>query len=76
MIISLAGFWVIGAPTSVYFGLFTPARAVGLWWGFVAGLAAVAIFLLLRVRWRFAGELSRVILDERRDRVLGIETAS
>jgi MATE family multidrug resistance protein len=75
MIISLAGFWVIGIPISVYFGLFTPARAVGLWWGLVAGLAAVAIFLMLRIRWRFAGELRRVVLDEHRDRVLEIEIA-
>ena len=64
MLIALAGFWLVGMPISVYFGLFTPAGAAGLWWGFVAGLAAVAIFLLARIRHRFAGELTRIIMDE------------
>ena len=64
MVIGLAGFWLIGMPISIYFGLYTDARAVGLWWGFVAGLAAVAIFLLVRIRWRFAGELRRVQIDD------------
>lgn len=64
MMIGLAGFWMIGMPISIYFGLFTDARAVGLWWGFVAGLASVAIFLLLRIKWRFARELSRIHVDD------------
>ncbi|MGQ0816001.1 MAG: MATE family efflux transporter [Gemmatimonadota bacterium] len=64
MLIGLLGFWLIGFPISVYLGFFTDARAAGLWWGFVAGLAAVAIFLLLRIRWRFRGELSRIVVDE------------
>jgi MATE family multidrug resistance protein len=75
MVISVGGFWLVGVPTSVYFGLFTPARAVGLWWGFVAGLGAVAVLLMLRIRRRFAGELRRVVVDEHRDAVLEIETA-
>jgi Na+-driven multidrug efflux pump len=36
---------------------------VGLWWGFVAGLAAVAAFLVARVRIRLGGELARVRID-------------
>ena len=64
MVIGIAGFWLIGMPISVYLGLYTPARAAGLWWGFVAGLAAVAIFLLLRIRWRFRGELTRMTFDD------------
>lgn len=64
MIIGLAGFWLVGMPISIYFGLYTPARAIGLWWGFVAGLATVALFLLWRIKWRFAGELERVVVDE------------
>ena len=64
MVIGLAGFWLIGMPISIYFGLYTDARALGLWWGFVAGLAAVAIFLLFRIKWRFAGEVRRVIVDD------------
>jgi multidrug resistance protein, MATE family len=64
MVIGIAGFWLIGMPTSIYLGLYTPARAAGLWWGFVAGLAAVAVFLLLRIRWRFRGELTRMTFDD------------
>lgn len=64
MMIGLAGFWLIGMPISIYFGLYTDARAVGLWWGFVAGLASVAILLLFRIRWRFARAMSRVMVDD------------
>jgi MATE family multidrug resistance protein len=64
MVIGLLGFWLIGMPVSIYLGLFTSLRARGLWWGFVAGLAAVAIFLLLRIRHRFARELNRITVDE------------
>ncbi len=64
MIIALLGFWVIGMPVSIYLGLYTPMRATGLWWGFVFGLAAVAAFLLLRIRYRFARELRRLTIEE------------
>src|SRR6185503_9384525 len=45
----LAGYWLIGLPVSVGLGFYTPLGPRGLWWGFVAGLAAVAFFLLWRV---------------------------
>lgn len=64
MVISLAGFWLVGMPISVYLGLFTPLAAAGLWWGFVAGLGAVAFFLVARIRRRFAGELRRIVVDD------------
>jgi MATE family multidrug resistance protein len=64
MIIGLLGFWLIGMPVSVYLGLHTSLRAAGLWWGFVFGLAAVATFLLLRIRHRFKQELRRLHVDE------------
>jgi MATE family multidrug resistance protein len=64
MIIGLLGFWLIGMPVSVYLGLHTPLRAAGLWWGFVFGLAAVAAFLLLRIRHRFKRELLRLHVDD------------
>jgi MATE family multidrug resistance protein len=73
MIIAIAGFWIVGMPISVYFGLFTNARAAGLWWGFVAGLAAVAAALLVRIRARFAGELRRIMVDDHH-RVVEMET--
>ncbi|HEY0673545.1 MAG TPA: MATE family efflux transporter [Longimicrobiales bacterium] len=65
MIIGLLGFWLLGMPVSVYLGLNTPLRAAGLWWGFVIGLAAVAGFLLLRIRHRFSRELHRLEVEER-----------
>jgi MATE family multidrug resistance protein len=63
-IISFLGFWLIGMPVSIYLGLYTPLRAVGLWWGFVFGLAAVASFLLVRIRHRFSRELRRLTIEE------------
>lgn len=64
MIIGLLGFWMIGMPVSIYLGLHTPMRATGLWWGFVFGLAAVAGFLLLRIRYRFSRDLRRLTIEE------------
>jgi MATE family multidrug resistance protein len=64
MLISLLGFWCVGVPVSVFLGFRAGAGPKGLWWGFVAGLAAVALLLLMRMRHRFRGELGRVALDE------------
>jgi MATE family multidrug resistance protein len=64
MFVNLAGFWCVGMPVSLWLGFRTDAGPLGLWWGLVAGLAAVAIFLLARVRLRMGRELRRVIIDE------------
>ncbi len=50
MIVNLLGFWCLGMPVSLWLGFRTPAGPVGLWWGLVVGLAAVAVFLLFRIR--------------------------
>jgi MATE family multidrug resistance protein len=50
LLANLFGFWFVGLPVSVFLGLHLRQGVTGLWWGFVAGLAAVALFLLLRVR--------------------------
>jgi multidrug resistance protein, MATE family len=60
LIVNLFGFWLLGVPVSIYLGFYTSARAAGLWWGLVVGLAAVAVFLLLRIRVRMQRELVRV----------------
>lgn len=60
LLVNVLGFWLIGVPVSVALGFGTGAGPRGLWWGFVAGLASVAVFLLLRIRHRFAGELARL----------------
>ena len=67
MVVNLLGFWLIGMPVSLYLGFRTGAGPVGLWWGLVAGLAAVAVFLLVRVRVRLGRELRRVVIDEHAD---------
>ncbi|MBX6365922.1 MAG: MATE family efflux transporter, partial [Gemmatimonadetes bacterium] len=64
LVVNLLGFWLVGMPVSIYFGFRTPAGPRGLWWGLVAGLAAVAFFLLVRIRHRLGRELRRVVIDE------------
>jgi len=59
----LAGYWLIGLPVSVLLGFYTDLGPVGLWWGFVAGLASVALFLLLRVRWMFGRRVARISIE-------------
>ncbi len=60
MISNMLGFWLVGTPVSLWLGFGLQRGVVGLWWGFVAGLAAVALFLVLRVRVRLAGTIERV----------------
>lgn len=60
MVINLIGFVVLGLGTSLFLAYRTPLGAVGLWWGLVLGLAAVAIILLLRVRVALRRPLRRV----------------
>jgi MATE family, multidrug efflux pump len=63
MIANVLGFWLLGMPVSLWLG-FGPVRGVvGLWWGFVVGLAAVATFLVARVRVRLGGEVERVRVE-------------
>lgn len=59
----IAGYWLIGLPVSLALGFHTPLRAAGLWWGFVASLSIVAIYLALRIRVLFRRELSRVVIE-------------
>jgi MATE family multidrug resistance protein len=64
MLIGLVGFWLIGLPVSAALAFGAGLGPLGLWWGLVAGLGAVAILLLLRVRARFRGPLDRVVIDD------------
>lgn len=63
MVINVLGFWLVGVPVSAYLGLRTPLGPQGLWIGFVFGLAAVAVLLLLRVRSRLRAETRRLSVD-------------
>ena len=59
----IAGYWVIGLPVSLWLGFHTPLRAAGLWWGFVASLSVVAVFLALRIRVLFRREIRRIAIE-------------
>ena len=59
----IGGYWLVGLPVSLYLGFYTPLRAAGLWWGFVASLGLVAVFLFVRMRILFRRELRRVLVE-------------
>jgi multidrug resistance protein, MATE family len=63
MIINILGFWLFGMPVSIYLGFNAGLGPRGLWWGFVAGLGAVALLLLFRIRKRLALALVRVAVE-------------
>jgi len=63
-IINVVGFWLIGLPVSWALAFRFGGGAVGLWWGIVVGLAAVAAILLGRVRVRLGRSMRRVMIDE------------
>jgi multidrug resistance protein, MATE family len=63
LVVNILGFWMLGLPVSIGLGFGTSAGPIGLWWGLVVGLAAVAFFLLLRIRRRLAGELRRMHVE-------------
>lgn len=56
----LSGYWLIGVPVSVVLAWRTGLGPQGLWWGFVAGLASVAAFLLWRVTVMYRRGVSRL----------------
>ena len=60
MLVNLVGFWIIGLPISVYLAFPAGLGPLGLWWGMAAGLGAVALFLLVRIRIRFGRDLTRL----------------
>jgi MATE family multidrug resistance protein len=59
----IAGYWLIGLPVSLVLGFHTSLRAAGLWWGFVASLSIVALFLAWRIRVLFRREIRRVSVE-------------
>ena len=64
MAVNLVGFWLIGLPISLFLGFRAGLGPLGLWWGMAAGLATVSVFLLVRVRVRFARDLTRIYIEE------------
>lgn len=60
MVINLVGFAGVGISASLLLAYKTSLGPVGLWWGLVFGLAAVATILLLRVRVAVARRHTRI----------------
>jgi len=62
-IINVVGLWLIGLPVSWWLAFREGGGAVGLWWGIVVGLGAVALILLARVRVRLGRTMRRIVID-------------
>jgi MATE family multidrug resistance protein len=63
MVVNILGFWLVGLPVSWLLGLRLGFGPEGVWWGLTIGLVVVAVFLVLRVRMRLAGEVRRLVID-------------
>jgi MATE family multidrug resistance protein len=63
MYITFVAYWVVGFPTSIYLGLYTELKGVGIWIGLLAGLSAAAIFLYIR----FVRLTKKLVLDNYKD---------
>jgi len=62
LLVMLAAYWLIGVPISAYLGFKTELRAVGLWWGFVVSLSAVAVVLFARIVVVFRRGVGRTLV--------------
>jgi MATE family multidrug resistance protein len=54
------GFWLVGLPFGSWLTYGRGMGPQGLWWGLTAGLATVALLLVLRIRVRFRRDLAAV----------------
>ena len=63
LVVNILGFWCIGLPTSLVLGFTLDYGPQGLWWGLVAGLFAVAFFLMARVAFMLRGKIARVEVE-------------
>ncbi len=63
MIANILGFWAVGLPLGLFLAFRLGLGPIGLWWGLVAGLGAVAAVLLLRLARLFQGPLTRIDVE-------------
>ncbi len=75
MIVNLVGYWLVGLPLSLWLGRGLHLGPLGLWWGLVVGLAAVALIILARLRTRMRGTLERIQVEHVR-RQASLETSA
>lgn len=69
MYATFVAYWIIGFPISIYLGLYTELKAIGIWIGLLAGLTAAAIFLF----WRF-NKLTKHLIQNQTVSNLIVET--
>lgn len=60
MYVTFVAYWVVGFPISIYLGLYTDLKAVGIWIGLLAGLSFAALFLYIR----FSRLTKKLILEK------------
>lgn len=48
MLIALAGFWMVGVPVGALLAFGLDMGGIGVWWGLLCGLVAVAVLLSMR----------------------------
>lgn len=58
---NMVGHWLFGLPVALAAGLFGGLGVTGLWWGLAAGLAAVAVGLLVRFLRLSAREIAPLV---------------
>jgi MATE family multidrug resistance protein len=67
LVIALVGYWAVGCPVGYFLAFHTDLRGVGVWFGLAAGLAAVAVALVVRFAMRERLHLlERLALDLKR----------
>lgn len=52
LIVALVGYWGLGFPIAYLLGFPLGLRGIGIWWGLAAGLAVVAVVLVVRFAMR------------------------
>lgn len=63
LLANLLGFWAVGIPVGVVLAFSLDFGPAGLWCGLVAGLAAVALLLLRRVRVKLSTHVERLDVE-------------
>lgn len=52
MVVAMIGYWAVGIPTAYALGFWLDWRGTGIWFGLAAGLAFVAVVLVIRFAMR------------------------